>query len=250
MNYILYECSDSTSGKNTSLTDFIRVAKGDIISFAGAGGKTTTIMALAQEQADSGLNTLVTTTTKMYWEDNAVESGDWDGLLRSLDKYRLAVFGTKVGTKMQPADKDFFRKASALADVMLIEADGARRLPFKMPRKNEPVYLNHSNKIVYLAGMSALNQPLKELFCPELLTDFLGKKNDDKLTADDIINVLQSYKGALKGAAHRDLYIILNQTDDVYAAEQAQFIAKHLTAAHPTIKTAYSCHYQSIINRK
>ncbi len=250
MNYILYEYSDSTSDKKTALADFLHVAKGDIISFAGAGGKTTTIMTLAQELAGRNIKTLITTTTKMYWEDNAIESGDWNGLLHSLDKYRLAIFGTKVGMKMQPADEEFFCKASALADVMLIEADGARRLPFKMPRTKEPVYLKHSNKIVYLAGMSALNKPIKELFSPELLADFLGKKVDDKLTADDIINVLQSSKGAFKDTANRDLFIILNQADDEHAAEQAKSIARYLTPAHPAIKTAYSCHYQSIINRK
>ena len=64
----------------------------------------------------------------------------------------------------------------------LIEADGAKRLPFKFPKQNEPVYISSSNKVVYIVGMSALNQPLKSLCRAELLAKFLQKQVNENLT--------------------------------------------------------------------
>ena len=41
------------------------VARGDVVSLIGAGGKTSTMVALAHELADEGWRVLVTTTTRI-----------------------------------------------------------------------------------------------------------------------------------------------------------------------------------------
>mgnify|MGYP007065485784 CR=1 FL=1 len=63
-----------------------------------------------------------------------------------------------------------------------MKADGAKRLPFKFPKQKEPVYISSSNKVVYIVGMSALNQPLKSLCRAELLAKFLQKQVNENLT--------------------------------------------------------------------
>lgn len=67
-----------------------------------------------------------------------------------------------------------------------------------MPKEHEPVYLKNSNKVAYIIGISALNQPLKNLCRAELLIKFLQKDGEEKLTKDDIIKVILSEYGAKK----------------------------------------------------
>ena len=51
---------------------------------------------------------------------------------------------------------------SVNSDVLLIEADGARRLPLKAPRDHEPVIPPDTSLVVPVAGIDALGQPLDE----------------------------------------------------------------------------------------
>ena len=246
MNYLLYKYNDSNNisfeFEQISLTNFIQVHRGDIISFAGAGGKTTTIMALAEELAERSLKVLITTTTKMYWTEQTILDGDIKGLKQALNNYGIAITGIKQGLKMTEPTEEFLQRATELADVVLIEADGARHRPFKIPRQGEPVYLPDSNKIVYLAGLSALQMKIEKAARSELLAAFLHKKPLEKLTADDIIKVLSSRQGALKDADGRDFYLILNQVDNNELRQAAQYIIRTIYRSNRNIKTAYSCH--------
>ena len=53
-----------------------------------------------------------------------------------LEKESIAVAGRPVKDgKIAFWDKDFYKQAAALADIVLIEADGSKRLPVKVPGK-------------------------------------------------------------------------------------------------------------------
>ena len=209
------------------LRDFLDVQPGDKIAFAGAGGKTTSIMSLARELVD--FKVLIATTTKMYWETQAVELTDSDELNALFAKQSVIITGKKIAQhKMGSYDLAFLAKLANLSDITLIEADGAKRRPFKFPREYEPVYPDFVNKIVYVVGMSALNEPLVNLARSDLLQTFLAKKAEDKLTTDDIIKVLLSKQGAKKAVKDRDFYVLLNQVDTDFLTQKANIIAKSL----------------------
>lgn len=209
------------------LKDFLDVQMGDKIAFAGAGGKTTSIMSLARELVD--YKVLIATTTKMYWEKQAVELTNSDELNALFAKQSVIITGKKIAQhKMGSYDLAFLAKLANLSDVTLIEADGAKRRPFKFPREYEPVYPDFVNKIVYVVGMSALNEPLMNLARSDLLQRFLAKKAEAKLTTDDIIKVLLSKQGAKKAVKDRDFYVLLNQVDTDFLAQKANIIAKSL----------------------
>lgn len=209
------------------LKNFLDVQPGDKIAFAGAGGKTTAIMKLAQELVN--FKVLIATTTKMYWEKEAVELTNSDELSDLFAKQSIVITGKKIAQqKMGSYDLNFLAKLTNFSDVTLIEADGAKRKPFKFPREYEPVYPDFVNKIVYVVGMNALNEPLMNLARGDLLQIFLAKKAEAKLTTDDIIKVLLSKQGAKKAVKDRDFYVILNQVDTDFLAEQANIIAKTL----------------------
>lgn len=228
--------------KRSRLTEFLQVKKNDVISFAGAGGKTTTIFALAQELKDTAdYKILVTTTTKMMREKEAITVEDEAFIKEQLQTKRLVIAGTDLGRKMGCFAMDFLQRIILLSDITLIEADGAQCRLFKMPRSYEPVYLPCTTKIVYLAGMMALGQKIEDLSRSDIMADFLHKQPAEKLTAEDMVKILQSEQGAKKDVQHRDFYVILNQADDEKNLHSAVQIAAELDKSG--IKTAVSRHY-------
>ena len=49
-----------------------------------------------------------------------------------------------------------------------------------MPRDYEPVYIENTNKIVYVVGMTSLGQEIKNLSRADIIADFLVKSLDEK----------------------------------------------------------------------
>lgn len=47
--------------------------------------------------------------------------------------------------------------------MVLLEADGAKRMPCKVPAAHEPVLLPESDIVLTVAGLSALGRPLREV---------------------------------------------------------------------------------------
>jgi hypothetical protein len=54
--------------------------------------------------------------------------------------------------------KDLLDRVSS--DVMLIEADGSRRLPFKAPYPHEPVIPPETTRVILVVGINTLGKPL------------------------------------------------------------------------------------------
>ena len=52
----------------------------------------------------------------------------------------------------------FYEKAGKLADVILVEADGSKRLPVKVPGPKEPVIPENSDQILCIYGLGALGK--------------------------------------------------------------------------------------------
>ena len=71
------------------LTEKLRICRGDVVSFIGSGGKTTSMITTANELAALGVRVAVTTTTKMG--------------VREKERLNAAVsfFGTQAGGKLR-----------------------------------------------------------------------------------------------------------------------------------------------------
>ncbi len=239
--YILTEFTNEGL-KQKNIAEFLAVQQQDIISFAGAGGKTSAIFALADDLKNK-YKVLIATTTKMFREQNAllIEENDSMGIKLLAEKFRIdniVIAGTDLGDKMGSFSLDFLAKIISCSDVSLIEADGAKRLPFKFPRENEPVYLPITNKIIYVVGMKSLGKKLGELARTELLAQFLQKSSEDTLTADDIVKVLNSKMGAQKDIGSRKFFVILNQVDDETVKRQALAVANSFRKCNIAVSIA------------
>lgn len=214
-----------------SIIEYLKVQRGDIISVAGAGGKTTTIKILTKQLVKNKCRVLITTTTKMFKQNNVITVQDKILIEETINNKYWVFTGKDWGDKIGSWNEFYLNEIIKLADVTLIEADGAKCLPFKFPREKEPIYLDETNKIVYLIGMKALYQPLEYLCRTELLMKFLQKRRREKLTKDDIIKVILSEQGAKKYVGKRGLWIILNQVDNFNLLQEAINIAQVVTKA-------------------
>ena len=103
----------------------------------------------------------------------------------------------------------------AQADAVFIEADGAKHYPCKVPAAHEPVLLPQSDIVLAVAGLSALDRPLREVcfrydaICPQ----FLAAAPDAPLTPPVLAQLLASAQGGRKAVGDREFYAVLNQAD-------------------------------------
>lgn len=133
-----------------------------VLSLVGAGGKTSLIRRLAREGKRRGKRVLVTTTTHMYRPRQygktveevrqlLTDAGEaWLGLDASEEKITY------------PGD-GIYRSCCSLAELILVEADGSRRLPVKVPASHEPVIPDNTSLILSVSGMSAIGKPGKDV---------------------------------------------------------------------------------------
>ncbi|NDJ77656.1 MAG: putative selenium-dependent hydroxylase accessory protein YqeC [Chloroflexi bacterium] len=157
------------------LQDALRVQRGDVVAFIGAGGKTSALFRLAKELSAGGWRVLVTTTTRLARHEleyaplavrlspeiAPAQLHDW------LDRYPFVFLYGDEDTKKQKViglspDSIAGLIDAADSDVLLIEADGARRLPLKAPYDHEPVIPADATVVVPVAGVDVLGQPLDE----------------------------------------------------------------------------------------
>ena len=115
-----------------------------------------------------------------------------------------------------------------LADIVLIEADGAKRMPCKAPAAHEPVLLPQCDTVLAVAGLSALRHPLRErsVSGQNLPQSCFCVPQDAQLTPELLAKLLASVKpveGRLVG--ERSFYAVLNQVDTKEQAALARQVA-------------------------
>lgn len=200
-------------------------SKKTVISIVGAGGKTTLLYLLAREYACMGLTVGVTTTTHIYRpmeRDIAVVVDGfgfpaWGGI--------TAYGTTAVGGKLSSPDQATLARVIDCCDILLIEADGSRRLPLKLPNDTEPVILPQTDRVIIVAGLSAMGSPLKNV-CHrfELAQDRLEFSPEQIVTPEVMAKVLLCGYGDIAGAS-----ILLNQADTPELVAQGEETARLLS---------------------
>lgn len=213
-----------------------------IISFVGGGGKTTTMYALAYIFQEDGKKVVVTTSTHLQAPPEEIRARNIEEIRNLWKAGQIAVIGTdcesgrESGTDRQKEEKKSVRKMSmpehellqeALqeADVVLVEADGAKHLPCKVPIEKEPVILPQCTDVIAVMGMDALGKPLEEVcFRKDLAVQFLNTGYKHLMTEEDFVKILLSEQGSRKGVGKRAYFIILNKCDEEEIRERAKKI--------------------------
>ena len=183
-----------------------------IVSFVGAGGKSSLIDAIAKWSSNQGKKVLVTTTTHIF---------------RPQDEFGATE--EKDQQKLKMPDIDWMRQAMELSDLVLVEADGSKRLPCKVPADHEPVLLPESDIVVSVLGLSALGRSLKECcFRLEKAKKLLSADENHLLTEKDMAAILLSDQGLRKDVGDKRYIAFLNQCDDSIVLESAEQIGEML----------------------
>jgi probable selenium-dependent hydroxylase accessory protein YqeC len=194
-----------------------------VTSVVGSGGKTTLLRALAEELVAHGRSVILTTTTHiMPFEGiELVSSPDEASLGRALARAHVACVGSfsengKFGPSPLPVER-----LAELADHVLIEADGSKRLPIKAHAPYEPVVPSCSARCMLVVGASGFSRPASEsahrpeLFCaraacapddlatPELVARVVARECQEGLLAPDVVVVNQAETPEHLGLARR-----------------------------------------------
>lgn len=222
-----------------------------VISFVGAGGKTSTMYDLARELAANGARILVTTSTHIFkperykvevvskladlpGEKSGYFGADAESELKKTEMTRhesenhaavgkILVAGKQAqGPGMEEkltmpedlGDESVMKRLLGHFDVILIEADGSKRLPFKIPSETEPVLIPQTGMVVACAGLKAGGKTFADV-CFRFASHgaWLKRKETDIVTAEDIALVFMDERGSRKGLDGRYYRILLNQSD-------------------------------------
>lgn len=226
-----------------ALTTALELQAGSLLAFVGGGGKTSLMFAAAEELAAAGRRVVCTTTTKIFppaadQHDRLLLHADAGTLRAQLQEVfaadrrsasessgerarqprvvvarRLLENGKLEGV---PAEwpVEFLRRG--LADVVLVEADGAAHKPFKAPAAHEPVLPEAATMVAAVVGLDALGSPLdaEHVFRPELVAEICAQAMGSKVSISTITRVLLSPRGFLKDVPEEIAFCaVVNKVD-------------------------------------
>ena len=193
-----------------------------IISFVGAGGKTSLIMAHAFYFQQLHMRVLITTTTHMLKDENYF-CYNKEEVKQHFENNDIVMVGKDCDHgKITRLDDETLQQYIDWADIVLVEADGAKRKPCKVPRDHEPQILPESQYVVGVIGMDCLDQSIEEgCFAVEQLSSLLHKKPQDHLNENDMAIILTSKNGTKKNVDDRYYYVVLNKATSFHKEKEA-----------------------------
>lgn len=192
--------------------------KSPVVSVVGAGGKTTLIRRAAAEYRRMGIPVIVTTTTHMMAEGHPwfLLSPSMDKMKEILEREGMVWVGCPdKARKMGSPSLEFLHQILDLGCPILIEADGSRRLPLKVPAAHEPVLLPETSHVINVYGLDALGNSFKEVcFRADIALKQLGKRETDLVAEEDIVKLALDSLAGRKGVTSSMSYqIVLNKAD-------------------------------------
>lgn len=214
----------------------------EVVAVAGAGGKTTLVYRLAEEARRAGLRVLVTATTHMGTLPEAVTGPvlmDADGDPQPGLEHALRTVGraTLLGCRVRPDKLQGVRpervdEFARCADLVLVEADGARGRSLKLPESHEPVVPVSTTLMVVVAALDILGQPLDERWVHrlDLVLAACGKQAGEAVGELDVVRVLcepGGYPARVPRGARAGVF--LNKAEGEPALRAARAIAARLS---------------------
>ncbi len=201
------------------------------VALVGGGGKTSTMYALAHEAWAAGQTVVITTSTHIMPHPRICLTGDvtQQSLRALVERERIVTVG-----RFERPDKlsgvGVLEEIKTCADVVLMEADGARQRPLKVPREGEPVLPPGVDAVIGVAGMDCVGMTLRDgCHRLELVCEMLEKEPWDLITTQDVVKILCSEWGTKKGVTEAMAYrCVLNKADTPARRTAAQEIAEAL----------------------
>lgn len=131
-----------------------------VTAVIGSGGKTTLLRTLSRELP--GTVILTTTTHILPFEGVPLLTAPTEDEVRAaLARSRVLCLGTPAPEGKLTAPSLPFSLLEQLADYVLVEADGSRRLPLKAHAPHEPVIPANAQRVVLVVGADGFGKPIR-----------------------------------------------------------------------------------------
>lgn len=157
-----------------------------VTAIIGGGGKTTLMERLAQELS-ARARVIVCTTTHILPEKTmpCLVLPSARAISGALAQSACVCVGSVAENgKFGPPELSF-DELCKLADYVIAEADGAKRLPLKAHAAHEPVVPPEANQTILVAGLSGFGKPAREsVHRAQIFADALGTEQDAPVTAE------------------------------------------------------------------
>jgi len=200
-----------------------------VISIVGGGGKTSLLFLLAHAFQEKGARVVSTTTTRILkptpQQSAAVVFAEGDDFQEKVQK-SLVQYGhiTVANTLLDSGDKLQGLSCTQVeqlfsfpcVELIIIEADGARRLSFKAPDENEPVVPQITDLFVGVIGLDIIGKPLDEshVFRAGLVSSLTGLPLGAIITPLTVATLAAHTTGLMKGCPEQARStVFLNKTD-------------------------------------
>ncbi len=214
-----------------------------------------------RELAERGARVTCATTTHILrprpGEADGLLTADGEQLPERISPGRVIFIGAPAEEgKLSSPPADVLACAWKLSDWLIVEADGAHRLPVKAPAEYEPSLFEPSAAVVAAAGLTALGRPLEEVCHRSALAcAALGVSPDTVLTPELLARLICSERGQFKNVKVAGRFrVLLNQADDgalaALGGETARTILKLLPGCRvvvaalrqeESVKEVYPC---------
>lgn len=203
-----------------------------VVAVIGSGGKSTLLRALGEWAAAHGRRVALATTTHFLAFEGMplVTSGEQDDVRAALSRDGIACVGTPTGDSLGRlgAPALGIGGLARVADLVVVEADGSKRLPLKAHASHEPVVPPEATVTVDVVGASGFGRPLREAMHRfEVACERLGFHPDDAATPELVAHVMAD---EIARGLIAPTHVIVNQAEGAERIEAARRFAAALRA--------------------
>lgn len=174
------------------ITELLQIERG-LTALIGGGGKTSLMYRLAEELRGQG-RVVVCTSTKIRRPTHlkVTETDAPDVLAALLEESGAVCIGTTGAEGKFSAPRIGFETLTALADYVIVEADGSKRLPMKAHLPHEPVIPPNAGQTILVVGADGFGRPIREA-ChrPERFAALAGAGEDAPVTPGLLAKVIR-----------------------------------------------------------
>lgn len=147
--------------------DALGVGRGDVVALCGAGGKSTLARALCADARQAGWRVALTATTHCGLDADLpveFEAAGLGAVVRALDRAGVVQVVSAVGAhgRARGLSAEAAGALAQVADLVVVEADGARGRVLKAPAAHEPALPRPCTSLVAVCAMNALGVALDE----------------------------------------------------------------------------------------
>ncbi len=199
-----------------------------VIAVVGAGGKTSALFQLAREFRAIGRRVLVTSTTHMAvpvdgtadaivlcpWMEFPLGQSPFPPMGFENPPFSLLFARLASEKKLRGIHPGWIRALLPQWDLILVEADGSRRLPVKAPASHEPVIPDCTDLVLGVVGLDCLGRSMTEetVHRPDLFARVTGCGPGCTIEWKHLVALTRHPEGLFKGVSCKKA-VILNKAD-------------------------------------